>query len=219
MNDNSNDDQRPIEGRANNSSPEAESEHPAAFKVLFPAIQGGWGRPNDIPDRPPEWMRASSHAELERELSNVPEVHKIPIGTELAKYLAKWAVCRKPRGMSGSTGEPDVTFFRRALAGRVPAFVQWAMDHPSPHCDLAVKGIRAVYDFQWPHNASTGYIFYALWGWMQLELRKPGESRPATIAEQMAALQASAEKRGETIVGWSSLGGCGVMALIGPKDA
>jgi len=107
---------------------------------------------------------------------------------------------------------------RRAISGRVPQFVQWAIEHPSPYSDLAVKGIRMVYDFQWPHQASTGYIFYELWGWMQLELRKPGESKPATIAEQMAFLQADAEQRGEKIVRWSSLGAQGIMAITEPKD-
>jgi hypothetical protein len=206
-------------GSSNDSDSRANrNQESIRFEALYPAIQGDWGLPNDIPDTPPQWMGANSLAEIESQLREVGHVHKLPIGSQLAKYIAKWAVCRKPKGMTSGTADWDVAFFNSALLGRVPQFVQWAIDHPSPYSDLAVKSVRMVYDYRWPHNASAGYIFYAIWGRMQLELRKPGESKPATIAEQKAFLQKRAEENGERVVGWSSLGAGGIMAITEPKD-
>jgi len=206
-------------GPKNDSNCEADtSQHLTPFETLYPAIQSGWGLPDNIPNTPPRWMRATSRAGIALQLKKVRDVSKVPIGRRLATYIAMWAMWQRPKGMGGPTGEWDVRFIRRALSGRVPQFVQWAIEHPSPSSDLAVKAIRMVYDFEWPHQASTEYIFLELWGWMQLELCKPGERKPASIAEQRAFLEMRAEQNGEKVVGWSSLGGMGIMAITEPKD-
>jgi hypothetical protein len=219
MNFNSEGYERNTNGSENDFDSQENSEQEGVFfEALYPAIQDDWGLPNDIRHTHPSWVRATSHAEIERLLKKVRNVSKVPIGRRLATYIAMWAVWRRTKDMSAGSDDWDVIFLRRAISGRVPQLVQWAIEHPSPYSDLAVKGIRMVYDFQWPHNASCGYIFYALWGWLQLELRKPGEKKPATIAEQMAFLTRDAERRGEKVVGWRSLGGGGVMAVTEPKN-
>lgn len=203
----------------NNSARQTDNKvEETEFEKLYPAIQGDWGLPNDIPNSPPNWMNADSHAELEQQLREVKEVDKVPIGSSLAEYIAKWSIVRIPRKSIHGTDEWTISYFRRALKNRVPQFVQWAIDHPSPESDLAVKGVRMIYDLRWPHNASTGYIFHILWGWLQLELHKPGESKPATFVEQMEFLEADAKKNGKKVVGWHSLGGGGVMAITAPID-
>ena len=41
-----------------------------------------------------------------------------------------------------------------------------------------------------------------LWGWLQLELRKPGTRTPPTVQEQTESLKAHAEENGQRIKKW-----------------
>jgi len=122
------------------------------------------------------------------------------------------------RGYSGGTGDWFVYFLKWALMGRVKAFVEWVEAHPSADGELALAGIRQVYDFHWPHNASCGYIFHGLWGWLQLELEKPGEKAPPSIAEQMEYITRHLEAQGMRVKAWTSLGPGGVMGIPEPME-
>lgn len=135
------------------------------------------------------------------------------IGPGLAVHLSRWAAFIRPNNFSAGTDDWRVIFLKWALKGRAKAFVDWANAQTTPEASQALAGIRMVYDYAWPHNASCGYIFMALWGWLQLELEKPGESKPASIAEQMEGLTLAAEKAGRTIKRWEYTGCGGVMAV------
>lgn len=135
------------------------------------------------------------------------------IGPELALLLSKWAIFIRPENRSAGTSDWRVKFLAWALRGRAKEFVIWASAQSSPKAAQALAGVRRVYDYTWPHNASAGYIFWALWGWLQLELEKPGESKPASISEQIEGLKAAAEKAGRTIKSFVPTGCGGIMAV------
>jgi hypothetical protein len=139
------------------------------------------------------------------------------IGADLAVLLARWATYIQPRNFSASTNDWHVNFLKWALCGRAMAFVDWANAQTSPEAAQALEGIRKVYGFNWPHNASCGYIFHVLWGWLQLELEKPGETKPASIAEQMEFITRDLAAKGQRVKSWTHLGGGGVMAI--PEDS
>lgn len=152
-------------------------------------------------------------AEIEAILRSAMQGVRPEIGPELSHLLGLWAVWMTGRSASGPTGEWFVHFLSWALRGRAKAFVNWAAANPSEDSALAMKGIRQAYDFVWPHNASCGYIFFALWGWIQLELEKPGENRPPTIAEQMEGISRSLAAEGKQVKEWVSLGSGGIMGI------
>lgn len=135
------------------------------------------------------------------------------IGPEFAVLLSKWATFIRPDNCSAGTDDWRVKFLAWALRGRAKEFVNWASAQTSPKAAQALAGVRRVYDYTWPHNASAGYIFSALWGWLQLELEKPGESKPASISEQMEGLKAAAEKAGRTIKSFVPSGCGGIIAV------
>jgi hypothetical protein len=130
-------------------------------------------------------------------------------------WIADWTKYWKNlnRGGSASTSDWHVKFLRWALAGRVKEFVQYCDDNPSPESRLALEGVWGVYDLYWPHNASVGYIFGHLWGWLQLELEKPGEKKPMTVEEQKNLLIRDCERLGIEIVRFEYDGFGGVNAI------
>lgn len=154
-----------------------------------------------------------SKDEIPEILTGVMNAETLPVGPDLVRLLALWGLWMKGRGFSGGTGDWFVRFLRWALKGRVKAFVEWVEAHPSADGDLALAGIRQVYDFAWPHNASCGYTFHAMWGWLQLELVKPGEKPPPSVEEQMDHITRDLAAQGMRVKGWASLGPGGVMGI------
>ena len=169
---------------------------------------GAQSRPQP-PSDPMEAITAELKAAMRRK---TPE-----IGADLAVLLATWATYIQPRNFSASTNDWHVDFLKWALRGRAKAFVDWANAQSSPEAVQALAGIKHVYDFRWPHNASCGYIFHVLWGWLQLELEKPGEKKPSSIAEQMENITRDLAAQGQRVKSWAHLGGGGVMAI--PEDS
>ena len=63
---------------------------------------------------------------------------------------------------------------RWALSGRAEKFMQYVSSQ-SGAIDKAVgEAVMIIYRKLWPHNAVSGPMFYGLWGWLQVELCKPG---------------------------------------------
>ena len=130
-------------------------------------------------------------------------------------WMGKWTTYWNwhGRGGSASTSDWHVNFLRWALSGKVKEFVQYCESNPSPESKLALEGVWGVYDLYWPHNASVGYIFGHLWGWLQLELEKPGEKKPMTIEEQKDSLKRDCERMGIEILRFEYNGFGGVFAI------
>ena len=63
-----------------------------------------------------------------------------------------------------------------------------------------------IYRKLWPHNAMCGPMFYGMWGWLQLELRKLGERRPKTMREQQLYLEQEYAKEGKRVTEWDIVG-------------
>ena len=112
------------------------------------------------------------------------------------KLMGIWdqyrASTRKNDGGSGGTGDIDVLFLRWLLYGRALKFYNYVLKSTKKYhnnrnnlaiCNRAYNGINRVYKYNWPHNI-YGYMFHQLWGWIQLELKKPGENGPPTIKKQ-----------------------------------
>jgi hypothetical protein len=134
---------------------------------------------------------------------------------DIVIWMADWSKLRKGQNLGASTSSShwQVKFLRLAVGGRVKKFVQYCEDNPTPESKLALEGIWYVYDFNWPHNASVGYIFGHLWGWLQLELEKPGEKKAMTIEEQKASLIRDCERNGIKILRFEYNGFGGVFAI------
>jgi hypothetical protein len=47
-----------------------------------------------------------------------------------------------------------------------------------------------------------------LWGWLQVELKKPGIPKPLNVREQIEALEKHAKERGERVKKWNFIGPC-----------
>ena len=139
-----------------------------------------------------------------------------PLNPQLVAWLADWTNYRqllnKPAGCSSN--DWDVRFLRLMLKGNVKDFVHYCKKYPTDQSKLALSGIMAVYDYQWPHSSVTGYIFGYMWGWLQLELEKPGESKPMTEKEQRDGLTKSAAENGQIIYRFTYDGFGGVQAIM-----
>jgi hypothetical protein len=57
-----------------------------------------------------------------------------------------------------------------------------------------------------------------MWGWLQLELEKPGENKPMTEKEQRDRLTKSAAKNGKIIHRFTYDGFGGVQAIMKEKE-
>jgi len=110
------------------------------------------------------------------------------------------------RNASGWVRDWHVQFLAWALRGRARAFVAWAGDHPGFDTTFALLGISEVVDFHWPHNATCGYTFHAMWGWLQLELEKPGEREPASLEVQMREITKNLAAEGKRVKRWRRAG-------------
>lgn len=143
-----------------------------------------------------------------------------PINQQLAEWMADWAFYRQllNKSASCSTNDWDVQFLRRMLKGKVKDFVRYCKKYPGEQTNLALSGIMSVYDYSWPHSSATGYIFGFLWGWLQLELEKPGEQKPDTEEEQREFLIKNAAENGKIIDRFTYDGFGGVKAIHKEKE-
>ena len=139
-----------------------------------------------------------------------------PLNPQLVAWLADWTNYRQLLNKTAgcSSNDWDVRFLRLMLKGNVKDFVHYCKKYPTDHSKLALSGIMAVYDYQWPHSSVTGYIFGYMWGWLQLELEKPGESKPMTEKEQRDGLTKSAAENGQIIYRFTYDGFGGVQAIM-----
>ena len=157
-------------------------------------------------------------ADIESRLKKVRRAGKRPptIGPRLVGWMAGWTLYRNVQERWGSAGTDDwdVVFLQWALKGRVKQFVDYCEAQVTPESKLALEGIKQVYDFVWPHTSTCGYIFAYLWGWLQLELEKPGERKPSTPIEQMETISKWANESGTKINGWTYDGFGGVRAIV-----
>ena len=137
---------------------------------------------------------------------------------EIVKMVAEWSQWRQiqaKRNLSAWTGTEDwdVRFLKWAIKGRVKEFVQYCEKNPSPESTLALEGVWSIYDKKWPHSSVTGYIFGYVWGWLQLELEKPGEEPPMSIEDQKTSLRKECNERGVDVIRFSYDGYGGVKAI------
>ena len=139
------------------------------------------------------------------------------------KLLALWDQYRlkiKP-GNNGSakSDDIDVLFLKWLLHGRCLKFYNYVLKSTSIHkdnknrlalCNLAYNGINRVYNYNWPHNI-CGYMFHHIWGWLQLELKKPGENGPSTIQKQKEMIMKSYPNTKIEDMVWTYIGFGGVV--------
>jgi hypothetical protein len=139
-----------------------------------------------------------------------------PLNPQLVAWVADWTNYRQLLNKTAgcSSNDWDVRFLRLMLKGNVKDFVHYCKKYPTDQSKLALSGIMAVYDYQWPHSSVTGYIFGYMWGWLQLELEKPGESKPMTEKEQRDGLTKSAAENGQIIYRFTYDGFGGVQAIM-----
>lgn len=144
---------------------------------------------------------------IENRLTEAMRHNKPPIGSELAKYLGEWGQWQGNRGSSCSTSDWHVNFLKWALAGRADKFKHWADQRETYQIKKAMAAIQTVYAFYWPRNL-TGHLFGQLWGWLQVELKKPGVPKPPSIPQQMESLKKHAKENGQRITKWNFIGNC-----------
>ncbi|MBG98664.1 hypothetical protein CL659_06105 [bacterium] len=138
------------------------------------------------------------------------------------KLMRLWnqyrATTRPNDSGSGGTGDIDVLFLRWLLYGRALKFYNYILKSTKRFqnnseklaiCNSAYNGINRVYRYNWPHNI-YGYMFHQLWGWAQLELKKPGENGPPSIKKQKEMiLQSYPDCKEEDII-WQFIGFGGI---------
>jgi hypothetical protein len=158
------------------------------------------------------------HARLEGVIASYGQFS--PINQQLAEWMADWAFYRQLLNKSAgcSTNDWDVRFLRLMLKGKVKDFVRYCKKYPDEKTNLALSGIMSVYDFKWPHSSATGYIFGYMWGWLQLELEKPGEEKPMSVEAQRESLKKHADEEGEIIDRFTYDGFGGVNAIMKEKE-
>ncbi len=143
-----------------------------------------------------------------------------PINQQLVEWMADWALYRQllNKNYGGGTHDWDVRFLRLMLKGKVKDFVHYCKKYPGEKTNLALSGIMSAYDYKWPHSSVTGYIFWYMWGWLQLELEKPGEEKPNTEEEQREFLIKDAKENGKKIDRFIYDGFGGVKAIHKEND-
>ena len=161
-------------------------------------------------------------AYIESYLSTVMLVEELPKikDKRLIKWMEKWSRYQKlnHHPLSTGTDDWDVQFLRWTLKGRVKVFVAHCKNVDNKRTRSVLKGIDSIYDKVWPHSATCGYIFARIWGWLQLELEKPGEQLPPTELEQIRQISRSLKDSGEKIREWVVDDFGGVQAIIDNKE-
>ncbi len=152
---------------------------------------------------------------IERRLREKMNGERPLVGPELVCDIADWGLWMSDRGASAGTDDWHVEYLQWALRGRCREFALYCWESMPPKAHEALEALYKVYNFTWPHNASCGYIFHAIWGWLQLELEKPGEAKPPSVQEQMAHLEKVLGEQGVPILRWDFDGFGGVRAITG----
>ena len=147
-------------------------------------------------------MRRTKHAckskqgrtAIEKRLTEAMSHKKPPIGTELAQHLAEWGQWLGNRDSSCRSSDWHVNFQvgDRRTCRRVQAM---GRAKKTDKIKGALAAIQKVYEFYWPRNLA-GHLFGQLWGWLQIELQKPGIPKALNVLEQMEALQKHTKERG-----------------------
>ena len=172
----------------------------------------------ETPDKQTKREASLIHARLEGVMASYGQF--TPINQQLAEWMADWAFYRQLLNKSAgcSTNDWDVRFLRLMLKGKVKDFVRYCKKYPGEKTNLALSGVMSVYNYTWPHSSATGYIFGFLWGWLQLELEKPGETKPDTEEAQRESLKKHADEEGEIIDRFTYDGFGGVNAIMKEKE-
>ena len=144
---------------------------------------------------------------IEKRLSEAMNREKPPIGPVLVQYLSDWGKWLGNREGSCRSDDWHVLFFRWALGGRADEFKQWAEHRETEQTEGALAAIQKVCEFNWPHNLA-GHLFGQLWGWLQVELKKPGIPKPLNVREQMVSLEKHAKESGQRVKKWNFMGPC-----------
>ena len=157
---------------------------------------------------------------IEKRLTEAMNCEKPPIGPELAQYLSDWGQWLGNRDGSCRGSDWHVHFLRWALGGRADEFKQWAEHRETEQTEGALAAIQKVYEFNWPHNLA-GHLFGQLWGWLQVELKKPAIPKPLNVREQMEALEKHAKESGQRVKKWNFMGPCvtAVFEEVSAEDA
>jgi len=117
-------------------------------------------------------------AAIEARLTDYMEGDRLPINEELLDLVGKWGeyicACNEDGRLPVGTGYWYWKFMRWALRGRAKDFVSFARSHKGKNADYALKGIEIVYDKHFPQNVTAGPMALGTFGWLQVELEKPG---------------------------------------------
>jgi hypothetical protein len=164
--------------------------------------------------------RNKAERAIEKRLTEAMDREKSPIGPELAQHLAEWGQWLGSRDGSCRSSDWHLLFFSWAIRGRAAEFKQWAEKNEGEQVEGALAAIQKVYEFNWPHNLA-GHLFGQLWGWLQVELKKPGIPRPLNVREQIESLEKHAKERGQRVKKWHFMGPCvtAVFEEVSEEDA
>ena len=170
------------------------------------------GPKKDVSDKKPvrkapkvEPVKQESQEKKERIYREIHELmgrEKPDIGPDLATFVAKWGEYHKYMGSYWGSSR----VLRWALSGRAEKFMRYVNSEAGPVAKAASEAVMVIYRKPWPHNAVCGPMFYAMWGWLQLELRKPGERRPKSMREQQLYLEQEYAKEGKRVTQWEVIG-------------
>lgn len=155
---------------------------------------------------------------IEKRLTEKINGSRPDIGRILIEDIADWGIWMRDVDNHHGTRDWFVRFARWALLGRCKEFMVYCGQSGHPRAPEAIKAVEKVYNFHWPHNATCGYVFYAMWGWLQLELEKPGESKPLSHQEQKKLIAEALEKEGIIVQDWIYDACGGVQAVLRKED-
>ena len=157
---------------------------------------------------------------IEKRLTEAMSREKPPIGPVLVQYLSDWGKWLGNRDGSCRSSDWHLLFFSWAIRGRAAEFKQWAEKNEGEQTEGALAAIQKVYEFNWPRNLA-GHLFGQLWGWLQVELKKPGIPKPLNVREQIESLEKHAKESGQRVKKWNFMGPCvtAVFEEVSEEDA
>ena len=100
------------------------------------------------------------------------------INDTLIEKVASWSSKRNKVNKIGiSPSDSDVIQLKDLLLGRASDFVDYCSKSIHPQAEEALWGIWDVVETKWSKKPFIAPLFYDIWGWIQLELGKEGESQ------------------------------------------
>ena len=103
------------------------------------------------------------------------------INDTLIEKVASWSVNRNKVNKIGiSPSDSDVIQLKNLLLGRASDFVDYCSKSIHPQAEEALWGIWDIVETNWSKKSFIAPLFYDIWGWIQLELGKEGESQMPT---------------------------------------